>query len=209
MSKKRPPFWAQSTFRIQNAQSTPFSAEQAHPAVARSTFLSQKQKTEAEAHFWTFRCRFLGQAQGIVHLVKSEQNVKVLWYFKFQPPLHYTTLHYTLQLQLQLRYTYTNCSTLHYATPNYITLDYTTLTTATTTTTLHFTSLHFTSLHSITLRYTTTTATTTATTIITLYTTTNNINIVKTTTTSTTKTTLHHTKHIALHDATLHYTTLH
>ena len=29
--------------------------------------------------FWTFRCRFAWQAQGIVHHVKSEQNVKVLY----------------------------------------------------------------------------------------------------------------------------------
>ena len=28
-------------------------------------------------HFSTFRCRFAWQAQGIVHLVKSEQNVRV------------------------------------------------------------------------------------------------------------------------------------
>ena len=27
-------------------------------------------------HFWTFRCRFAWQAQGIVHCVKSEQNMK-------------------------------------------------------------------------------------------------------------------------------------
>ena len=29
-------------------------------------------------HFWTLRCHFAWQAQGIVHLVKSEQNVRVL-----------------------------------------------------------------------------------------------------------------------------------
>ena len=29
-------------------------------------------------HFGTFRCRFAWQAQGIVDLVKSEQNVRVL-----------------------------------------------------------------------------------------------------------------------------------
>ena len=28
-------------------------------------------------HFWTFRCRFAWQTRGIVHLVKSEQNVRV------------------------------------------------------------------------------------------------------------------------------------
>ena len=34
--------------------------------------------TTCSVHFWTFRCRFAWQAQGIVHLVKSEQNVRVL-----------------------------------------------------------------------------------------------------------------------------------
>ena len=33
-------------------------------------------------HFWTFRCRFAWQARGIMHLVKSEQNVKVLYNFE-------------------------------------------------------------------------------------------------------------------------------
>ena len=58
MSKKCTPLWredARSTFRSQNVQSTPYSD-----------------------HFWRFRCRFAWQAQGIVHLVKSEQNVRVL-----------------------------------------------------------------------------------------------------------------------------------
>ena len=31
--------------------------------------------TRGSDHFWTFRCRFAWQAQGIVHLLKSEQNV--------------------------------------------------------------------------------------------------------------------------------------
>jgi len=35
-------------------------------------------KNEGTEHFWTFRCRFAWQAQEIVHLVKSEQNVRVL-----------------------------------------------------------------------------------------------------------------------------------
>ena len=58
MSKKCTPLWredARSTFRSQNVQNTPCSD-----------------------HFWRFRCRFAWQAQGIVHLVKSEQNVRVL-----------------------------------------------------------------------------------------------------------------------------------
>ena len=33
---------------------------------------------EAHFDFWRFRCRFAWQAQGIVHLVKSDQNVRVL-----------------------------------------------------------------------------------------------------------------------------------
>ena len=37
---------------------------------------SAKKLTGTE-HFWTFRCAFAWQAQGIVHLVKSEQNVRV------------------------------------------------------------------------------------------------------------------------------------
>ena len=40
---------------------------------------SQKcKKLTGSEHFWTFRCRFAWQAQGIVHLVKSKQNVRVL-----------------------------------------------------------------------------------------------------------------------------------
>ena len=46
---------------------------------ARSTFRSQNVKsTRGSDHLWTFRCRFAWQAQGIVHLLKSEQNVRVL-----------------------------------------------------------------------------------------------------------------------------------
>jgi len=55
------------------------SFEKVHAVVARSTFRSQKcKKLRGTGHFWTFRCRFAWQAQGIVHLVKSEQNVRVL-----------------------------------------------------------------------------------------------------------------------------------
>ena len=53
--------------------------EKVHAIVARSTFRSQNVKnTRGSDHFWRFRCRFAWQAQGIVHLVKSEQNVRVL-----------------------------------------------------------------------------------------------------------------------------------
>ena len=47
-----------------------------HAVVARSTFRSQKcKKLTGSEHFWTFRCGFAWQAQGIVHLVKNEQNL--------------------------------------------------------------------------------------------------------------------------------------
>ena len=43
--------------------------------MARSTFRSQNVKsTRGSDHFWTLRCPFAWQAQGIVHLVKSEQK---------------------------------------------------------------------------------------------------------------------------------------
>ena len=46
---------------------------------ARSTFQSQNVKSiRGSDHFWTFRCDFAWQAQGIVDRAKSEQNVRVL-----------------------------------------------------------------------------------------------------------------------------------
>ena len=49
--------------------------EKLHAVVARSTFGSQNVKnTTCSDRFWTFRCRFPWQAQGIVHFVKSEQT---------------------------------------------------------------------------------------------------------------------------------------
>ena len=85
--------------------------EKVHAVVARSTFRKSKWTKHTivgpllevatskkctplwrEAHFykntprsdhsWTFRARFAWQAQGIVHLVKSEQNVRVLSHFQ-------------------------------------------------------------------------------------------------------------------------------
>ena len=80
MSKKSTPLWREARFQIKmykahqvemSKQCTPF-------VVARSTFPSQKcKKLTGTEHFWTFRCRFALQAQGILHLVKSEQNVRV------------------------------------------------------------------------------------------------------------------------------------
>ena len=55
MLKKRTPLWHEARFEVKSAK--------------------QLRGTE---HFWTFRCRFAWQEQGIVHLVKSEQNMRVL-----------------------------------------------------------------------------------------------------------------------------------
>ena len=94
---------ARSTFRSQNVQSAHqvrplfgswdmplwreahFEVKMLKTAHVRATFGSwdvEKVHAVAAHHFWTFRCRFAWQAQGILHLVKSEQNVRVLWHFQ-------------------------------------------------------------------------------------------------------------------------------
>jgi hypothetical protein len=120
--------------------------EKVHAVVVRSTFRSQNVKnTICSDHVWKLRCRFAWQAQGIVHLVKSEKNLRVLWHLQLQPPLHHTTLQYTtLQLQLHLHYIPLHYTTLHSATLHYP---------HTTTPSLHSTRLHYTTLHCTTLHY--------------------------------------------------------
>ena len=86
MSKKCTPLWREAHFEVKmyktpGARTTFGSSdvEKVHAVVARSTFRSQNVKnTRGSDHFWRFRCRFAWQVQGIVHLVKSEQNVRVL-----------------------------------------------------------------------------------------------------------------------------------
>ena len=83
-------FVAQSTFPVRTCEAHQvrstfwgWDVEKVHAVVARSKFRSQNVKrTTCSDHFWTFRCRFAWQARGIVHLVKSEQNVRVLWQFQ-------------------------------------------------------------------------------------------------------------------------------
>ena len=56
-----------------------WDVEKVHAVVARSTFPSQKcKKMTGTEHFWTFGCRCAWHAQGVVRLVTSQQNVKVL-----------------------------------------------------------------------------------------------------------------------------------
>ena len=81
LSKKCTPLWPEAHVQVKMYQAhqlrTTFGSWDVN--VARSTFQSQKCKQlRGTEHFWTFRCRFAWQAQGIVHLVKSEQNVRVL-----------------------------------------------------------------------------------------------------------------------------------
>jgi hypothetical protein len=45
---------------------------EAHFEVKRVT------KMTGAEHFWTLRCRFAWQAQGILHVVKNEQKLRVL-----------------------------------------------------------------------------------------------------------------------------------
>ena len=86
MSKKCTPLWREAHFEVNMLKTlgvrTTFGSwdvEKVHAVVARSTFRSQHVKnTKGSDHFWRFRCRFAWQAQGIVHLLKSEQNVRVL-----------------------------------------------------------------------------------------------------------------------------------
>ena len=151
--------------------------------MARSTFPSRnEQNTPAPEHFWKLRRRksarrcganfevkmlkhrmfgplldvqmsFAWQAHGMVHLVKGEQDVRVLWQFQLQPPLHYTnytTLHYTPLDCFTLQLETTTTTTLHHTILHYTTLEYTNYTYYTT---LHYTQLHYTTL--LTLHHTT------------------------------------------------------
>ena len=83
VSKKCTPFWREAHFEVKmykasHVRSTFGSCdvEKVHAVVAQSTCPSQNVKsTTCSDHFWRFRCDFAWQAQGILHLVKSEQNM--------------------------------------------------------------------------------------------------------------------------------------
>ena len=86
MSKKCTPLWREAHFEVKMYKAhqlrTTFRScdvENVHAVVAESTFRSQKCiRPDGTEHLWTFRCASAWQAQGIVHLLKSEQNVRVL-----------------------------------------------------------------------------------------------------------------------------------
>ena len=85
MSKKCRPLWREAHFEVKmyKAHHVPTNfgdcdVEKVHAVVARSSFRSQKcKKLWGTECLWTFRCAYAWQAQGIVHRVESEQNVKV------------------------------------------------------------------------------------------------------------------------------------
>ena len=206
-----------------------WDVEKVHAVVARSTFRSQNaQSTPRSDHFWKLRCRKSARRCGANRISKSKctkhhmfapllevqmskkcmplrrgahfevKMLKTLGVrFTFGgsdvPSLRFTTLHYTTLHYLPLHFTTLHYTPLHY---NYkynynytTTLHYTPLHS----TTLNYTTLHYTTLHSTRLHYTTLHNTTTTTTQLHNY------------------TTLHYTPlhYTTLHYSTLHYTTFH
>ena len=112
MSKKRTPLWREAHFEVNMHKThhcrTTFGSwdvEKVHAVVAQSTFRSENvQNTTCSRHFWRFRCRFAWQAQRIVHLVKSEQNVRVLQHFQKRWQVWdiwrgYSKMHFAWQVQ--------------------------------------------------------------------------------------------------------------
>ena len=93
MSKKCTPLWREAhveakMYKTHQVRTTfgSCNVEKVHAVVVRSTFLSENvQNTTCLRHFWLFRCAFAWQPQGIVGLVKNEQNVRDLRHF--QKPL--------------------------------------------------------------------------------------------------------------------------
>ena len=71
MWKKCRPLWRETHFQVKIYKTHwSWHVEKVHAVVTPTV--------RGTEHFWTFRCRFAWQARGIVHRVKSEQNVRVL-----------------------------------------------------------------------------------------------------------------------------------
>jgi len=86
MLKKCTPLWREAHFEVKMCK-TPYvrttfgscDVEKVHAVVARSKFRSHNAKSATfSRRFWKLKRRVAWQAQGILHLVKSEQNVMVL-----------------------------------------------------------------------------------------------------------------------------------
>ena len=221
MMKKCTALWREAHFEVKMCK-TPqlrstfgsWDVEKVDAVVARNTFRGQNVKnTTCLDHFWTFRCRFAWQAQGIVHLVKVSKtwgfcsmsktlHVRATFAGSDVEKVHAVVARSTfrsqnikkknegfgplLEVQMSLRVTTLHCTTLHSTTLHYTTLHYTTLH-YNYTTTFHYTPLHSTTLNHTTLHYPTLPYTTLHYTTL-------------------PSTTLHYTP---LHYTTWHYTTLH
>ena len=138
MSKKCTPLWREAHFASQNVQNTSKHSspgaflegemsKKCKPLWCEAHFEVKSEKNpRGTGHFWTFRCRFAWQAQGIVHLVKSEQGGEVFAAVSATTTttLHYITLHYITLHYITLHYT-TPCYNYNYNSlryPNYIRL---------------------------------------------------------------------------------------
>ena len=86
MSKKYTPLWREAHVQVNMYKDTNFGAllevEMSKSARRCGPKHISKSKVEKKLtgteHFWTFTCCFAWPAQGIVHLVKSKQNLRVL-----------------------------------------------------------------------------------------------------------------------------------
>ena len=169
MLKKCTGLWGEAHFQVKMYKTPQLRSifwscdvEKVHDAVARSTFGSENCKNlRGSAHFWTCRLRFVWQAHGILHLVKSEQKrvgfvafaerMAGHYNYNYNYNYNYTSLHDTTQHYITLHYRTLHCTALHYTTLQLqlqlqLQLHYTTL---------HYITLHYITLHHTTLHYTT------------------------------------------------------
>ena len=205
---------ARSTFRSENAQSTPWSEHfwklRCHAVVARSTFRSENvQSTPWSEHFWKLRCRKSARRCGAKHISKSKRTkhttsgplLEVLMSKKCTPL--WREAHFEVKMYktpgsrstfgswdvekvhaVVAQSTFRSQHVKNTRSSDHFWRFRCRL--------LRFTTLHYTTLHSTTLHYTTLHYTT--------------LHNTTTTTTQLHSTTLHYT---TLHYTTLHYTPLH
>ena len=148
------PLWREANVQVKmcnthQVQTTfgSWDVEKVHAVAARSTFPSENvQNTWGSDQFLAFKCRSAWQAQWIVDLSKSEQNVRVLrqFHIQLQLQLHNTTLHYATLPCTTSHYNAQHATTLHPTTLHYTALHYT-----------HYNTLHYATLHYTTVRYST------------------------------------------------------
>jgi len=76
MSKKCTPLWREAHFQVKSERTEGYGALLEVDMSKKCTPLWREAHFQVKSakNFWTFRCSFAWQAQGIVHLVKSEQR---------------------------------------------------------------------------------------------------------------------------------------